>query len=336
MFKFPRRQVPAPSPTEPHRSANPLFSTPSSPWTSFRRRVYVATVLSLAFLGLIFLAYGPWFRITEVTVVGTRLLTPHSITTAAEAYLARPRLLIFPNRTLWILSAKQMTRTLEGQIRQRISIERLTIEKRAPRSLRIVVTERTPVATWTDGTVFGTVDRQGKIIDLQPAPVSNLPLVRDEAARGFTVDAGVVKPGVMDGLITLVTLLRQSNIVVKEFIIPDAPCPALKPTVPTSNTNSTGSLNTNLGRTTVNINTSLTEPSNTNQTTSPLECDRDALRFASQEIHALLEEGPRVLFDRHGNLSQAVQALRRVLAEGQGAKKTVQIDVRFGERVYVK
>ena len=64
-------------------------------------------------------------------------------------------------------------------------------------------------------------------------------------------------------------------------------------------------------------------------------CDLAALIFSSQEIHLQLVDGPRVLFDRRSNLTQAVQVLTRGLTQVYDHKLT-EIDVRFAERAYIK
>lgn len=329
MFGRQKRHVPTPAPIGPHQSPNPMF--PRTDWALFRRQVYQWTGLTLGVLVVGWLIYGPWFAVRSIEVSGTRLITPNSVTRVTDDYLDRRRWLLLPNRTLWILSAHGLTSYLEHQIQQRISVERVLVEKQSPHSLHIVIDERTPVAQWTDGHAFGTIDRQGKIIELHPSAVTGLPIIRDENAQAFTVDTSVVKQEVMSSVVQLAGYLQQAHFEVTEYLIPVPVCPT--PVAITAPTNTSTNINTNVSATHTNVNA--VTNTNSNLSGNSVACDVTALRYASQEIHVQLKDGPRVLFDRHEDLGQAVQALQRVLSEHSGATyKTV--DVRFGERVYVQ
>lgn len=333
-FRSPKRQVPKPDLVGPHNSVNPIFDQPQD-WSAFRSRVVGYTGLGLVVTALGFLIYGPWFAIRAVQVSGTRLLDPASIQRTTEKYLDDQRWLVLPNRTIWIVSAHGLSQYLEKQIRQRISIDQVTVEKKIPHKLNIVIAERTPVATWTNDTAFGSVDKEGKIIEMLAAADPNFPIIRDENHKMFGVDTSVVKQIVIEGWQTLVGEMNKANIQVSEYRIPIPVCPP--PIIPETNTNSSNTnLNTNT-TTNKNVNTNTSAVLQNANVSIPVArpCDQEALRYASQEIHAQLVEGPRVLFDRHADLKQAVQGLQRVLAE-RSTKVYKIIDVRFGDRVYVQ
>lgn len=333
-FRRPKRQVPTPAVVKPHQSANPMF-VQDELWSSWRVTVLLYTGLVALLIASGWLMYGRLFQIQTVTVSGTRVIDPASIKRLTERYLQGFHWLVLPNRTLWTLSATDLTRTLERQIRQRISVDQVVIIKQPPRSLQIVVVERTPVVTWSSANQLATVDRQGKIIELRNAPLKHTPLVVDENAYLLTVDGSVVKPEVMAAIEQLALLLQQANIQNDHFIIPVPTCPSQ---VPMNTSNSNANLNINQSRHSLTENTNI-QPiywnSNLEQPPAAVSCDRPALRFGSQEIHLQLTNGPRVLFDRQSNLSQSVQALQRVLSE-RSHKTYKTIDVRFGDRVYVQ
>lgn len=334
-----KRHVPTPTPVGPHQSTNPMF--PHTDWARFRRQVYQWTGVTLFIVLAGWLVYGPWFAIRQIDVVGTRLITPSSITRVTRQYLDRQRWLILPNRTLWVMSAPGLTHYLQQQIQQRISVERVVVEKHSPHSIRITISERTPLASWTDGHIFGTIDREGKIIELQNAAVDRLPIVRDENAQTFTVDSSVVKQEVMTAVMQVAGYLQQAHLDVSEYLIPVPVCPTTVTAPSVSSTN----ISTTNGNQNRNTNTSVTNSSRTNTNSLSnlnsavpavtVPCDTAALRYGSQEIHVQLKDGPRVLFDRHEDLSQAVRALQRVLSERNGSTYRT-VDVRFGERVYVQ
>ncbi|MEK7537629.1 MAG: hypothetical protein AAB619_01495 [Patescibacteria group bacterium] len=336
LFGQRKRQVPPPERLGPHQSRNPMFGLPSAAWTTFRQQVMIATIFGLIGLTAIWLIYGPWFAITNLTVTGTRLLDPQSVQRLVNRYLDDDRWLVLPNRTLWTMSATHLTRYLEKQIQRRLSVERVVVHKQAPSSLRIIINERTPVAIWTNGTTSGSVDKQGKIIELRTAVDATQPTIRDENAVSFKVDSSVVKPEVMTSWQNIATSMRQANIQVNEYLVPIPVClPTI--TVP-SDTNASSTTNLNLNNLNLNPANLNTNPVTANVNSSqpvPLPCDREALRYGSPEIHAQLTDGPRVLFDRHSDLAQAVQALKRVLSERTDKVPRI-IDVRFAGRVYVQ
>lgn len=328
-----KRRVPSPEPVERHQSENPMFTAPSAEWSQFRQRVLMSTLVVFVVGVAIGLSYGPWLRITEVTVSGTRLLDPQSVTHATEQLLDQRRWGILPNRTIWIVSSRYLEAQLGSRIRQRLSVESVVVEKLPPHGLHVTVAERTPVAIWSNGTSFGTIDRQGIIIESRASIDTGLPTIRDESARMFAPDASVVKPEVMTAIGTLIVELKKANIAVQEYLIPDPVCPSTVAEQVVTNTNTSSNRNGNANG---NTNTGTNLNRNTNTAVLPaIICDRDVLRFSSQEIHVQLADGPRVLFDRQAKLNQSVQALKRVLSEKQ-EKTPTTIDVRFGDRVYIQ
>ncbi|MBI5466783.1 MAG: hypothetical protein HY975_01030 [Candidatus Kerfeldbacteria bacterium] len=335
-----RRKVPRPELIGPHKSSNPMFAEGSPEHLAlFRQRVLSALALVFVVGAAVWLVYGPWFRITTVAVTGTRIINPTSLQRVTERYVDGRRWYILPNRTLWVLSAGHLTKTLEKQIRQRLSIELVTVVKQRPHTLKIVVAERTPVATWYDGRQYATVDRHGVIIDLQAAAIQNLPLITDENEQAFGVDSSVVKQEVISAILGIERELTTAKLKMVTFLIPVPTCPItieqIEPESTNANTNQS-SVNINA---TANTNATVSQTnrnSNTNTTRAVQRpCDLQELKYSSQEVHVQLQDGPRVLFDRHGDVAQAVQSLTKVLKQPQ-ASPIHTIDVRFGERVYVQ
>lgn len=332
MFGHPKRSVPKPELIGPHQSHHPMVNEPTHDWSSWRQQVYLAFSIVVALGGLLALTYGPWFAITDVRITGTRLLDPSSVQSVTQQYLDKRRWLLLPNRTLWVLSKRGLQHDLEQRIRTRLSIEGVRIEKISPHRLVVTIAERTPVATWSNGTTLGSIDRKGVVIELRPTPVEHVPLVHDISGSIFTTDSSVVKQEVVQTILTLSGLLEQANISVGEFIIPEVTCPTPIQTTPAE---TLSLLNTNVAVAARNTNSVTNTVMNTNTAVPSIPCDAQALRYSSQEVHVLLSEGPTALFDRHSNLEQAVQALQRVLSEPRATKPT-RIDVRFGDRVYVQ
>lgn len=335
-FGRPKRHVPKPEPVGPHASANPLFQKEDEgEWSTFRQRVLISTGVTLVVAAIGFLIYGPLFQITSVSITNTRLVTPDSVQRVANEYLNGQRFLVFPNRTMWVLSSQGLEHYLQAAIAKRLSIESVVVTKERPHHLTIAINERTPVANWTDGTKIGTVDRQGVIIELRSEAEAPFPTILDENHVTFGVDSSVVKREVMTAVTTLAGELQAANFDVQDFLIPVPVCPT--PIETTTNTNAS-TTNTNASSTSTNTSNTNAELQNANTNTSEpviIPCDVQELRYSSPEIHIQLKDGPRVLFDRHNDLQEAVNALQRVMSQ-PGAQSYKQVDVRFGDRVYVK
>ncbi len=332
IFRQQKRHIPAPQVHQPNPSANPLF-TEEAQWVNFRSRVFTYTGLTFLLIALGYVLYGPWFSIRTIPITGTRLLDPASVERVTRAYLKEQRWLILPQRTLWTLSTKQLKKILQQKINERISIEDIAIVKKYPHTLAIKITERTPVAIWTNGPQFGSIDKQGKIIEIRTQLDTALPTIHDVNGNMFAVDSSVVKQDVITAIKTIAGEMKQANITVSEYLIPVPSCLQTLPPSIDANANSSSTTQPSL------INTNSSSQAKTTNISEPPAlspaCDLMTLRFNSHEIHAQLPEGPKVFFDRQGDLHSAVQALKRVLSERQNKVYTT-IDVRFGERVYIQ
>ena len=345
MLSFRRRRVPPAQPvTSQGSSENPLFET-NDPQAlqRFRRTVLLSLAGILALGGLGLSTFGPWFTITNISVTGTRKLNPASVKQASEKYIAGRRWLLLPKNNLIVLSAAGLTKHLEQKIHERLAIEGVFVKKEWPHHLSVTVAERTPVALWSNDSIWGSIDRQGTIIETIQPPTAEDTSVRiiDDTKETFTVGQQVIDRQVMSAVATLGDLFKQANFAYTAIHIPAPSCPLPVSVVPTTNSNSNA--NTNVSNTNASANTNTEEDDtttnsalNTNEDVVELPpCDLVALKKNSLEIHVQLADGPRVYFDRHQDLRAAVNALQRVITENK-ASGASYIDVRFPERVYVK
>jgi hypothetical protein len=331
-FGTPKRSLPKPDLIGPHRS--PSRQEVDGEQAAQIRRWVLTSLLIAAGVGAVgFAAYGPWWRITSIHISGTRLIEPASVTRVTNRYLDQYRWLILPNRTSWVLSSHGLEQHLTSVIRQRISVESVVVTKQKPHGLTIAIAERVPVAIWTNGSTFGSIDRHGVIIESRAGTDATLPTIADENAASFTVDSSVVKQEVVSAIATLQGELSRAHIAVQQYIIPKVTC--LEPVTVPSNTNSAATNTNQATNRNVNDSTTSNVSANTNTQTITTPCDAQALRYSSQEIHVQLTDGPRVLFDRQNDIPKAVATLQRVLTQAE-AKSYQSIDVRFGDRVFVK
>ncbi len=320
-----------------HGNKNPMFDQTPTSWSAFRQRVLAITVglIGLLIIGLVI--YGPWFRIQTVTIKGTHDLNPASVKKVTETYLQGTHWGIIPNANLWLLPRRQLATYLEEKIRQRLSIEQVVITKHFRHGVEVTITERTPVATWSTTTAKGIIDRNGVIITLTDQS-QTMPLLVDQGDKPFTIGQTVLTGPVVSSVQQLHQAFQTAQLPVDRFIIPVPTCPTVivEPTnantAPTSNTNS-DEVNTNSDLTnSMDTNTSEIVPGPQVERTN---CNLADLAKNSQEIHAQLKNGPLVMFDRHENLTTAVNTVKRLITDKNNAG-AVYIDVRFQERVYIK
>lgn len=331
-FGQPKRTVPKPEVMMAHQSANPMFPSQAQPeLRRFRRQVLGIAAVAIVSVLFGLAVYGPWLRINRLEVRGTRLLSQKSVERVTNDYLDGRRFLILPRRNLWLLSSRQLGQFLLQRINRRLSIEAVVVAKLYPHQLVVTIVERTPVLLWSNGQQYGSLDRQGILIERRATPDTQLDLVRDELGSQFSPDQRMLQPEVVAAILDLQDQLRRARRAVKEFIIPLPSCPlpprseALSPTNANENSNTDQPTLRPFGQ------------RNTNQTasTEAPPCDVLALRLSSQEIHVRLVDGPLVLFDRHQDLGLAVTTLQRLLTQPEN-RSAQYIDIRFQERVFIR
>ncbi len=331
----PRRSAPTPDPVIRHQSRNPMFNAAEPDQTQlkvFRHRVLKVFALTLCVVAIGLVVYGPWLRVTAVEVHGTHALDHDSVARVAANMLDSQRWLIIPNRNLWLLSSHQFSLSIRERISRRLSIEGVDVLKRYPHGLTLTVHERTPTWRWQSGGQLAIVDRQGIVMSLSVPQNSNLPLVDDRGQPVLQIDQAVVKPEVTSSMAQIADHLNQAHLKVSSFLVPAPSCPiTLEPsTNPSPATNSNVNL-TNNSQDLELVHQTVNSTVNINQSV----CDLASLHQSSQEIHVQLEHGPEVYFDRHQNITEAVDALQRVLTDSHTNPKQY-IDLRFLPRVYVQ
>lgn len=330
-----KRQVPTPEVLGPHRSANPMFQTEEpADLKSFRRNVLMTFGLVVAVLLLGLAGYGPWWRITSVTIEGTVKLDPKSVERTTADFLDRPAWLVLPRRTLWLLSATSVEKYLQKKISTKLSIENVELTKQYPHAVTIVITERQPLARWLSHSRTGVIDRHGVIIEDAGPSAERLPIIHDLSEVPVGIDQPTVQEEIISTVARLYELLTEARLAIGEFQIPVPTCPS-----PVTNTNS--ALNTNTDGSTLKNNHANLDvqpasilPLDTANTNVEI-CDPELLRLGGPEIHVQLKDGPKLLFDRHQDLVAAVSTAQRVLQDPKNLQAKY-IDLRFGERVYIQ
>jgi cell division protein FtsQ len=108
----------------------------------------------------------------QVTIVGHRYTSDTDIYAALDLDGARTLLSFDP-------------RAAKARIEQLPWVEKATIERIAPDTVDVVITERTPFAVWREGERYWLIDRRGRKLQTAPADVMpQLPRISGDGAPG--------------------------------------------------------------------------------------------------------------------------------------------------------
>jgi len=333
-FIKPRRRVPTPEPEPRHTS---LAAAPLDQPSVWRARIVTFSILTIIMTAVTIVLNGPMTRITSVQVTGNVFVTTDSVTELASYLLEQRWLGIFPQRQVAFFREGAFAQAIERRIGERIAVKNVNADITG-KTVTVTINERLPVAIWAPaGSASGWLDGSGRIVSIGPPPPNLvLPTVNDLTARSIRVGEDVVDAGVVTAITTLNDALRSEQYV--DFIF-EMPVPTCIPNIPeeeevVSNTNTSSNSNRNTNRTNANANSN--RNANTNTRIEPeVTCDLAQLLKQRPEVDVRLKEGPLVRFDRYTNLSQAVSALTRLMAEEKTAQAK-SIDLRFPERAYIQ
>jgi hypothetical protein len=131
----------------------------------------------------------PWFRVRRVEISGTRLLAPHQVLAAAH---------IPAGENVWDDLGQ-----LESAIRGNPAIASVSVSRHLPRTLRIRVEEKRPVA-YVEMAVLAPITAGGEVLPIDPAQARmDLPVIRGDWAR--------VSPALRRGLLAETERIGQAD-----------------------------------------------------------------------------------------------------------------------------
>ncbi len=147
------------------RFKNFLAKIPPRAWLTF------FAVLILAG-GLIWLgAFSSVFLIKEVNVQGTIESEQKAVRDIVWWQSEGNRLWLLPQNRLFVFDKSALERTLT----ERYALDGLAIHKRLPGKIKVLLTEKVPVATWFEADAYYLIDREGWVIRSLSAPQPGLP-----------------------------------------------------------------------------------------------------------------------------------------------------------------
>ncbi|MEU0070318.1 FtsQ-type POTRA domain-containing protein [Streptomyces sp. NPDC006332] len=153
------------------RSSGP---PPLRRFTPPRLRMIIILALALVLLGAgtVWLLYGSqWLRAEEVSVSGTRVLTPAQVREAADVPVGEP-----------LISVE--TDAIEARLRRKLPrIDAVEVVRSWPHEIQLNVTERTPVLLVQKGRNFVEVDEGGVRFATVPRAPKGVPVLELTLSR---------------------------------------------------------------------------------------------------------------------------------------------------------
>ncbi|PPS79062.1 cell division protein FtsQ [Streptomyces sp. MH60] len=145
-----------------------------------RTIIILAVALVLVAGGTVWVLYGSnWTRLEDVSVSGTRVLTPAQVREAADVPVGDP-----------LISVD--TKAVEARLRRKLPrIDEVEVERSWPHGIGLKVTERTPVLIAQKGRNFVEVDDEGvRFATISKAP-KGVPALELEPARSGSAAASL-------------------------------------------------------------------------------------------------------------------------------------------------
>lgn len=321
---------------------NPLFRRTPEP-----RRI--SPVMDLAILGGILAAaliitILPPFRLSTIEIEGTHRLNPVFVAERAQRLLTHRIAFVLPRSSFFLAREDALSAALTNDLRQILPITSVIVDKRFPRTLRILVDEAEPSAilVTADGQEL-YLDERGIVASVVGGSSDAIPKLEESNGLTFAPGDAAVAPAVVGGLREIETAFRERAHTIARFRTATVSCPFEAPTQPPSprgkeiNTNQPapegeeGSDNTNRTASPANQNSALAPA-------SPLQaCDRRAELARTTVFSVETDDQWSATFDARRGIEESLSTLWTVLSEKlttPGSFK--EIDLRFLPRVYYR
>lgn len=333
-----RRTLPKPATSEVHYShrSNPLFPSEQTRLQS-RWRNRTLLILQVLVFGLLWyvIMNSPMFRISSIHIelIDSTTQLEQQIATQVDVLLSKRTLLVIPNQNYFILRPLWFGDHLEQAIANILGVENISIQKDFPNTLTISIQAKSAKYIWQSREKKYFMDENGFIISEIQNNDEELNLLRIEDENELSVDVGSQKidANILHG-IQKFTDTFPSDFSMQKVLIPQLDCvntpseaniPVEDDSDVISNTNKT--TNTNLA---ANTNESEDLPEST--------CDIQQLLYFTPEFHIVTEAGWQV-YVLKDDIEAQINKLQRTLQDPSVHPESLRyIDVRFGERVYLK
>lgn len=136
------------------------------------RRVVVAGVLAAVLVLGAAATQSPLLDVDRITVVGAQHVSVDAVRAATSVHVHRP------------MTSVDLARARAGVLALPW-VQSVSVRREWPSTVKVVVTERTPVAVVPDGAAgFALVDGSGHVLETTPAPTPGFPVLGGVAAPG--------------------------------------------------------------------------------------------------------------------------------------------------------
>jgi len=286
-------------------------------------------ILVLILIGLTyFFFYSKLFKIDIVDIQGTQELTYDRVRYEINKAFVVRRFIIFRQSNIFIYDKKVAEKTLGDTL----ALDEIKIKKRIPNKIIVVLKEKIPNLTFITQEKYYYLDLSGIVTHEVPKEEvkEHFPVVEDLNDREVELNDRIFSEKIVNAIFELKENFSQkTNTNIETFLIPEINCPSkIEETeegenVELENTNT--NLNSNIN---VNINT---------KTSTIEECDLAPL---THDITVKTEEGLEVFFTTTEAIATQLERLKVYLLQKaldkESLKNFVYIDLRFGEKIYVK
>lgn len=304
-------------------------------------------ILGLLFLGAVyFFFYSQFFRIDAVEIQGTQELTYDRVRYEINKAFVVRRFIIFRQSNIIIYNAETQEKTL----REALALNEIKIKKKFPRKLAVSLKEKIPNLTFISKEKYyyldlnGTVSHEVTAAEVKP----HFPKVEDLNERKVKLNDRIFTEKIVQAIFKLQEdFAGKTNTTIERFLIPELNCPVEREVQP-QNKNTNESLlnnsNNNINRTTVNLssNRNKNENNNINKNTNSIVVKEDDCELAplTQDIIAKTIEGWQAFFTTTESIALQLERLKvyllRLALDEKSRENIDYIDLRFGEKIYVK
>ncbi len=257
-------------------------------------------LIAVAIVILLYLLFGRViFTIKTISVQGLKTLSTQEIEQIVNSQEAKRRWLVFSQQNLWVFDSKMA----ENSLRERFMLDSVKIKKRPLGKLKIELSEKSNQLTWVSGEDYYYLDPNG--LAVKDILVANIEVVEgdndNQANAAALIDSEAIDqnlPKVIDDSVRPLEVGQQVL------------------------TASTVSFINALDNQLKQLDLTVTSYSMANS--------------SATEIIAKTNKGFDIYFNTSNDLERQIANLKLVLKEKVGDSRVEYIDLRFGNKVYIK
>ena len=156
-----------------------------------------------------FMLFSAYFKISDISVVGTRRVPEQEILRIANSILKESRFFVASKSNIFLYN----TSDLKDQISDKYYMDSIEIFKKVPNEIEIILAEKDYSAIWREGDNYFYIDERGRVIErANPLEIKkNYPLIDNAGAIKFSKDMIVDSKLSIEYVLRIFSVLRQEN-----------------------------------------------------------------------------------------------------------------------------